>query len=147
MTPRIRAGLWAGFITVTGTTLVLLIGRSAGLLPQGMDLGGMALYVDPATHPALARSVGAVNHIAAGSAIGFLYGWLVPRFSSLSGVAALMISWFTLMLVALPATGQGLFGLNAGPTLAIWTFVLHVIFGAIMGRLAQLSLSRIGPGG
>ena len=45
--------------------------------------------------------------------------------------------------VALPATGQGLFGLHAGPALAIWTFVLHVIFGASMGTLAHLRLLKL----
>lgn len=147
MTPHVRAGLRAGFVTALCTTIFLFIGASAGFLPAGMNLGGMALYIDPVAHPVLAQAVGAVNHVAAGSAIGFVYGWLVPRFSILTGVAFLMISWFSLMLIALPGIGQGLFGLRDGPTLAIWTFVLHVIFGAVMGRLALLKLSKIGPRG
>ncbi|TIP18458.1 hypothetical protein [Mesorhizobium sp.] len=147
MKPHVRAGLWAGFITALMTTIFLFIGGSAGFLPDRMNLSGMAVYVIPTVHPILAQAVGAINHVVAGSAIGFLYGWLVPRLSILTGVAFLMISWLSLMLIALPAIGQGLFGIHGGSALAIWTFVLHVIFGAAMGRLARLKLSMIGLGG
>jgi hypothetical protein len=142
MTMRMRAGTWAGFVTALGTTIFLLIGRYFAFLPVGIDLRRLALYVDPDIHPILAIEAGAVNHVVAGSAIGFLYGWLILHFSARTGIAFLMISWFALMLIILPAIGDGLFGLRAGSALAVWTFVLHVIFGASMGRLAQLRVPK-----
>jgi hypothetical protein len=142
MTMRIRAGMWAGFFTALGTTIFLLIGRYGGFLPPGIDLRRLALYVDPGSHPILAIEAGAANHVVAGSLIGVLYGWLISNLSARTGIAFLMISWFTLMLVILPAIGDGFFGLRTGPGLAVWTLVLHVVFGASMGRLSQLRVEK-----
>lgn len=138
MTMRIRVGILAGFVTALATTIFLIVGRHGGLLPPSLDLSRLAFYVDPGSHPILAIEAGAVNHVAAGSLIGLLYGWLIPHLCARTGIAFLMVSWFTLMLVILPAIGDGFFGLRAGAALAVWTFLLHVVFGAIMGRLAQL---------
>jgi hypothetical protein len=142
MNLRARTGLWAGFITALGMTALLLVGGYLQIFPPLMHLQSMALVVDPIDSPRLALIVGAVNHTAAGAAIGLLYGWLAPRFSPMTGIAALMISWTTLMLAVLPLTGHGFFGLREGPSLALWTLLLHTIFGFVLGTLARLRLAR-----
>lgn len=142
MNARMRAGLWAGFITVIGTTLFLLAGRAIGFLPPILDIRVMAVYVDPVVYPSLAAGAGLINHIAAGSAIGLVYGWLAPRFSVPTGIATLMVVWLMVMLIGLPLTGRGLFGLRQGPTLMIWTVALYIIFGAVMGVIARIRVSK-----
>ncbi|WP_352778446.1 DUF6789 family protein [Mesorhizobium sp. M0913] len=141
MTNRARAGLWAGLIIALATTAFLLAGRF--MLPEGMDLRHMALFVDPAKHSRLALAIGALNHILAGSVIGLLYGQLAPRFTPMTGIAALMISWAALMLVGLPLTGRSPFGIEDGVSLAVWTLALHIAFGAALGVLANLTLARL----
>jgi hypothetical protein len=135
-----RAGLWAGFVTAAGTTAFLLAAGS--LLPDGMDLRGMAFIVDPLKYPGAALAIGAVNHIAAGSAIGLIYGRLTPRFTPLTGIACLMVFWLAVMLVGFPLVGRGLFGLRDGVSLLLWTLALFIIFGAAMGVLARWRLAR-----
>ncbi len=139
---RTRAGLWAGFITASGMTALLLVGGYLDLFPPLLNLRNMALIVDPATSPRPALVVGTVNHTAAGALVGLLYGRLAPRFTPLTGVAALLMVWTGLMVTALPLTGHGLFGLRDGAALALWTLLLHALFGFILGSLARARLAR-----
>lgn len=142
MNLRTRIGLRAGFITASGMTALLLAGGYLGLFPPLMNLRSMTVVVDPLKSPGLALAVGAVNHTAAGTAIGLLYGRLAPRFTPMTGIAALLMSWSVLMLAILPLTGHGLFGLRDGPALAAWTLLLHAVFGFILGSLARGRLAR-----
>jgi hypothetical protein len=72
-------------------TALLLVGGYLDLFPPLMNLRSMALVVDPSKSPGPALAVGAVNHTAAGTAIGLLYGRLAPRFTPMTGIAALLM--------------------------------------------------------
>jgi hypothetical protein len=136
---RARAGLWAGFITAVGTTAFLIAFGS--MLPDGMDLRGMAFFVDRVNHPGLAQALGAVNHIAAGAGIGLVYGWLAPRFTLVTGMICLMLFWLVLMLAGFPLVGLGLFGWRDGISLMICTFIMFNIFGMVLAMLARWRLA------
>ena len=134
---RIRIGLSAGFITVAITTVLNLATRALGVLPEAMDLKYMAEFmIDPLQRPAAALALGIVVHLIAGSVIGMAYALIVKSLTALSGVLFMLPLWFGMMLVALPLTHRGLFGLSLGPSLAIATFILHVVFGALIGTIA-----------
>jgi hypothetical protein len=137
MTTKAGSGLAAGTVTVILTTILLAIGQPAGLLPAGMDLRAMAPLVDREASPGLALAAGALGHCIAGALIGLAYGRFARRFGPVSGILFLLPVWLLLMVVALPATGQGFFGLRQGVSLAIGTLLLHVVFGAVMGALAR----------
>ncbi|TDX28351.1 hypothetical protein DFO67_11051 [Modicisalibacter xianhensis] len=52
-------------------------------------------------------------------------------------------AWLLMMLVPMPMSGAGLFGLNIGPMAPVMILILHWIWGAVLGgvyqRLAKLS--------
>lgn len=131
---RVRTGATAGFGTILITTLINLAGRSAGILSPAMDLREMsALFVDRSRHPRAALAAGIVVHILSGITEGGLYGVAVGRFSVRSGIAFMAGMWLVMMLVAFPLMGKGWFGLQGGVNVPAATFVLHIVFGMLLG--------------
>ena len=79
-----------------------------------------------------------VLHFVIGSlAWGSLFAWIEPRLSGIShtrrGIFFGVLAWLVMMLLFMPATGGGLFGLQFTALVPIVTLVLHVIYGTVLG--------------
>lgn len=135
---RIRIGAIAGFIVVVGTTLLNLLGRAIGWLPESMDLRHMAeLFIDPMIHPSGALISGIVVHIVGGTIVGMVYAYVMKSISVRSGILFMLSFWLFMMVVGMPISGRGLFGLNDGFIMPVATFSLNLIFGAALGLAAK----------
>jgi hypothetical protein len=140
---RILTGLRAGLIAAIITTIINLAGRAAGVLSEAMDLKLMAEFaIDPAAHPAGALALGSVIHIIAGGVVGSIYAFLVRSYTAKSGLFFMLAFWLVMMLVVSPLAQRGLFGIKLGLAFPIATLILHVVFGAVMGSLAQRASRR-----
>lgn len=138
VTRRARSGLIAGACVVAGTTTLNLVGRRRGLLSRAMDLREMAPFVDEHRYPSGSLAAGIVVHVSAGIAEGGLYGLAARRFSARSGMGYMGVMWLIMMLVVMPVTGKGRFGLRSGTDVPVATFVLHMVFGLGLGLVARL---------
>ncbi len=136
---NLRAGIIAGLIAVLATTAVNILGRLIGVLPEPLDLKYMSeLFIDPASTPTSAFWVGMFLHILDGILVGVIYIWLIKRPTPLNGVGfSLIFVWLTMMLILLPARGRGVFGFSTGPMMPVATLLLTILYGAIVGWVAQ----------
>ncbi len=136
---RIRAGLIAGLIAVLATSALNIVCRLVGLFPDGLDLKYMAEWlINPASAPIQAFAIGLVIHLIGGVLIGAIFVPLIQRPTPLNGIAfTLIVVWLPLMLVILPLTGRGGFGLNVGLVMPIGALILSIFYGLIVGRIAQ----------
>jgi hypothetical protein len=82
--------------------------------------------------------------VIAGGILGIIYALLVRSHTPRTGVLFMLALWLVFMLVLSPLMHRGFFGLALGLALPIWTFVLHVTFGGVMGLVAQkISIRKI----
>lgn len=134
---RARTGTLAGLMTVSITTVLNLLSRAVGILPDSMDLRQMAAFIDPLEFPTLALIAGIAVHVIAGGLYGLIYGALVKRFSAKSGVSFMLALWLVMMLILFPMTGRGWFGIHEGWGLPVATLILHTVFGVLLGQFAS----------
>lgn len=138
---HLGAGILSG-LTATLAVSGLMLGQGAMAITPQLDvptmLGGLM-----ETGP----SGGWLAHLAIGSvAWGGLYGHLEERMSTgrpwLTGTFFALGVWLFVMLVVMPLAGHGLFGLHLGLDAVVITFVMHLVFGLVLGRSYAL-LSRL----
>jgi hypothetical protein len=142
---NVRAGLLSGLIAVLVTSAVNIVCRLLSLLPDAMDMKYMAeLIIDPAQSPVPAFWFGLVLHIIGGTLIGLIFVLLIKQPTPLKGIGfSLLTVWLSMMLLVFPLRGRGFFGMNIGIVMPISTFLLNVIYGLIVGAVAQRQVSLL----
>ena len=141
---NISAGILAGFVA----TVVL----SALMIAKGM-MGAMSeLNVAAMIANMMGVSVGVgwivhfmIGTIAWGAGFAALNGMLPGSSVVVKGIVFGIAAWLGMMLLIMPMAGIGLFGMNLGIMAPIMTFVLHIIFGAILGVVYQATTIRLIP--
>lgn len=140
-TDSLRRGLLAGLVATTVVSLCMLLKQALGFMPHVnlvMDLAYALGYRD------------AVSGWTAHYLIGVLaWGILFPRFDRslrfphwINGVYFASIVWFGVMLLVMPAAGQGLFGSHLALGTPTVTLFLHWIYGAVLGQTYSLLQPR-----
>jgi hypothetical protein len=141
MMTRIGKGLVAGLAATIVLSALMLLKSMFGLMPQ---LNAIAMLSSMGTSYAglpATPAVGWLLHTAIGVvAWGGLFAFLHPLLSGAGpdwarGVVFSISAWMVMMVVVMPAAGAGLFGVANGIGPAIATLVLHVVFGAVLGRV------------
>jgi hypothetical protein len=140
MIERLRTGLVSGLIAVLLTSALNIAGRLIGLLPESLDLKNMALGV---TNPAAAFWIGFALHIVGGIIAGVVFVVLIRQPTPIKGVGFSLIAvWLGMVLVVFPLAGFGVFGVNVGAVMPIATLVLNIVYGLVVGALAQWRIAR-----
>ncbi|MEO8392981.1 MAG: DUF6789 family protein [Chloroflexota bacterium] len=136
---NLRAGALSGLIAVTVTSIVNIACRFLGLLPDQLDMKFMAIvFINPLTNPIPAFWVGLLIHILSGVLAGAAFVVLIKQPTPLKGVAfSLVAVWLGMMLIVFPIAGFGIFGLSVSPLMALATFLLNILYGLIVGAVAQ----------
>lgn len=140
MKHHIVKGMYAGFIATIALSVIMVIKALMGMLPKmnaikmlaGMAHGYLGLPMTPA--------IGWVLHFLIGSVIwglffALLYHRLPGRAAAVKGIAFGTFAWFLMMVIVMPMTGAGLFGLHIGIGAPVATLVLHWIYGAVLGAV------------
>jgi hypothetical protein len=128
----------AGLVASVVLSLVLLIKEALGVVP-GINL--IAVLAHALGYRA--ATAGWIADFFVGVLLwGPLYAWL-DRKSTLphwaNGMFFASAVWLGVMLVIMPAAGEGLFGLNLGLATPTLTLFLHWVYGAALGvSYAQL---------
>lgn len=130
-------GIIAGFAATLVLSLVMVVARVAGLLPQ-LDL--IQLISAAAGVPG-ATGTGWVLHFIVGTlAWGILFPYLRPllpgRSRVVQGVSFSVLAWGLMMIAFMPAAGAGLFGQALdGLMIPLATLVMHLIYGVVLGAV------------
>ncbi|MFB6347190.1 MAG: hypothetical protein ABEK50_15815 [bacterium] len=136
-----KGALWGALATLV-MTLIMLTGMGTGVAPMpepipkalaslflGMLIGSVAKPVVMIT--------GMVAHFAYGAGAGVVFAYLFDENSNWkTGLLWGGILWVIMQIAVLPIIGWGFFGLaitGFPPKIAVGTFVLHLIYGGILG--------------
>ena len=129
-------GMEAGFAATILITVLLFIQKQIGLSPE-FDLITMAMLAVGGD-----AILGWAFHFFVG---GVLWGLGFAVFSPhlpgphwLRGAIFGVFAWLCMMAVFLPMIGFGLFAAGMGPTIAVASLVVHLIFGLTMGEVYHL---------
>lgn len=128
---NISRGVVAGLVGTAALSVLMVMKNVMGVMPEldviGM-LGGM-MHVPPA--------VAWVIHFMIGAIWGLLFAVLYSRIPGSSpivkGMVLLTGAWVLMMVMVMPMAGAGMFGMKLGMMAPVMTWVLHLVFGAVMG--------------
>ncbi len=131
-TNNIGKGVIAGFVATVVLSIVMLMKSAMGLMPK-LDIISM-LSGMMGSGPAM----GWIAHFMIGSVfLGALFALFGPNLPGgslwLKGVIFGVGAWLVMMVVVMPMAGAGVFGMNLGIAAPVMTFMLHVIYGAVLG--------------
>jgi hypothetical protein len=134
MSDVIKGTVAGGVATAVLSAVMLLVGAT-GFEPQ-LELTRMllALVDEPQTQFALGWTL----HIVIGSlGLGALFAYIEPRLGAdthtKSGILFGVIAWLVMMLVIMPAAGDGYFGFQVSHVAPIIMLVQQVLYGAVLG--------------
>lgn len=135
---HVSKGLLAGFVATVALSLLMVMKNALGLMPE---LNIIAMLTNMASNwvglPAT-PVVGWLIHFMVGTILyglvfAFFHTKLPGHSESVQGMVLGIIGWMIMMIVLMPMMGQGLFGINLGVMAPVMTFLLHIIFGAVLG--------------
>lgn len=129
--------LLAGLAATIVLSVLMAIKSALGLLPA---VNAIELLTQlSSTYLGLPESpvVGWLAHFVIGVVIwGLVFAhtydtW--PGTPLMKGAVFSFMVWLLMMSMFLPMAGAGFFGVNLGPSAAVATLVLHLIFGLVLG--------------
>lgn len=137
---KIGSGLLAAFVATMLMAVILSIKSAIGVFPA-VDIV-LLLTTMAATH------LGTPEHMAIGWAVHFFVGVLIwgPVFSILEprlpgsdfwkrGIVFGVGAWLAMMIVVMPLSGAGIFGLETSIGVPIIALLMHIVFGALLGGI------------
>ena len=131
-------GLLAGLAATVVLSVLMVIKSVLGLMPA---VDAIRMLTQTASHFGLPSSpvVGWIAHCVIGVVIwglvfaGTYESW--PGTPPIKGAVFSIMAWLLMMSMFLPMAGAGFFGVNIGPSAAVATLVLHLIYGLVLGTV------------
>lgn len=103
---------------------------------EGLDLSRVIVTKFLGFHANSYSQLGLAAHLLVGFILGVVYGGIFHPFPRslevLNGLLYGLILWLVLMVVVLPAVGEGYFGVKLGRTARISSLVSHLVYGLIL---------------
>jgi hypothetical protein len=137
---KIVKGLIAGFVATVVLTILMMMKKMLGVMPE---LDPVRMLSEMA-----AQNMGMEPNIMIGWIMHFMIGsvaWggafivlnnVLPGTSQIAkGISLGIVAWFMMMIGPMPMSGAGLFGLNMGILAPVMTFMLHIVFGVVLGAV------------
>jgi len=142
----IVAGLAAGTVATLALDAVRLTGFSLRGMPANLpEMFGM-LILGPQAGVTETRLVGHLYHFVNGASFGLLYTLTLGRGGVWWGIGWGLVIWVLMMTTPpLLMMGVGAFGVNFGLGIVATSFPAHVVYGAVLGWLAQRWTCDYGP--
>ena len=131
-------GMIAGFVATIALSLLMMAKSVMGLMP---DLNVIAMLTSMAhTYMGLPQTmlIGWILHFAIGTiAWGILFVLLAPHLPGtnpiVKGLIFGTIAWLAMMIIVMPMAGTGVFGWKFGMMAPVATWMLHLVYGAVLG--------------
>lgn len=131
---NIVKGMVAGFAATVVLSLLMMGKTMMGVMP---DLDVVAMLAKMMNS---SLAMGWVAHFMIGTVVWggafALFNGLIPGNGLVSkGIVFGIIDWILMMIAVMPMAGAGLFGMNLGIMAPMMTLILHIIFGAVLGKV------------
>lgn len=138
---KIVNGMIAGFVATLAMSALMLAKKMMGIMPELDPIHMLSEMMGGSA------AVGWMGHFAIGTivwGIGFaLINGLIPGKSQVTkGIIFGIAAWLMMMIAVMPMAGAGFFGLNIGLMAPVMTLMLHVIFGAVLGKTYAVRSSQ-----
>lgn len=134
---RIKAGLTAGFIATVVLSLLMLIQHALGAMPALNPIADIVQIVDRFTGARLPVFAGWIGQFLIGTAAwGIAYAIIarvLPGDATVKGLIFGGLAWLAMMILFMPLTGNGLFGMRLGMAVVVATLALHLVYGVVLG--------------
>jgi len=130
-------GIIAGFVATAVLSVFMVFKTMMGLMPE-VDIIGMLDGMVEERMGATGLPLGWIIHFGIGSVLwgtAFVLGFdILPKGTEVKkGIIFALLAWLAMMVILLPLAGAGFFGLGLSMIVPVMTFLLHVIFGAVLG--------------
>ena len=140
---KIFKGILAGFAATLALTLLMMMKKMTGAMPELDPINMLATMVSEKMGVPKNLIFGWVMHFMMGAV---LWGGLFAIFHKLlptenpilKGMIFSVVPWFLMMTGAMPMSGAGLFGTNISIVVPFMTFAFHMVFGATLGKVFAL---------
>ncbi len=134
-----KNGLIAGFIATVVLSAIMILKSIMGVMPDVNAIKMMAGMISQKTGMTNTLPIAWIMHFIIGTVVwggGFsIIQSALPGSSIVKGIVFGVGAWLIMMLVVMPMTGEGLFGLNIGPHATLATLMLHIVYGAVLGSV------------
>lgn len=129
---NISRGMIAGFTATLVLSAIMVMKSMMGLMPQ-LDVIAMlsAMLGTSAVGGWIAHFV--IGTVLFGIAFALLFELIPGDSPVIKGVVFAVGAWLIMMIAVMPMAGAGLFGMALGIMAPIMTFMLHLVFGAVLG--------------
>ena len=146
---NITKGVIAGFIATLVLTALMMMKKMMGVMPELDPVHMMAVMAAQKVGMETNMMIGWVMHfmigaVAWGSAFAVLNNILPTQNQMIKGIILGIGAWLIMMVGPMVMAGNGLFGLALGPMAPVMTFMLHIVFGVVLG-LAYQKLTHSTP--
>ena len=135
----IKSGLTAGFAASAALGILMVIKSRVGLLPDLDPIRDIVAIADRYTGLKFPPDTGWAGYFLIGTVgWGMIYTWIrksLPGPAVVKGLIFGVLAWLAMMIVFMPVAGHGFFGLSLGFGAPVATFVLHLVFGAVLGAV------------
>jgi len=129
---RYLNGIVSGFIATVVLSVLMLIKAGLGIMPEFNIIKDMTVLIGTTSPIA-----GWVIHFILGAFIwGLLFAIFVNVFKGaywIRGIQFSVVLWLLMMVIFMPFVGNGFFASALGGSVVLATFVLHIIFGFVLG--------------
>ncbi len=130
---KIREALYGGFIATFAASVLIQMNNAIGKIPEVHVASTLSSIVGASD-----RWPGWLAHFLLGIVIfplifSLLERRLPVRTYAVKGLIFGVLIWLGMMLVFMPVSGAGMFGLSRGGVVPIVTLVLNLIYGLLLG--------------
>ena len=130
-------GIVAGFVATLALSVIMMAKSMIGVMPQlnVISMLGSMMNAAPA--------IGWLMHFVIGTIVwglgfAFLRGYLPGHSYLMRGAAFGIAAWLLMMLMVMPMTGAGIFGMKLGMATPIMALMLHGLYGSALGSIFGL---------
>ena len=137
-TSAIIKGMIAGFVATVALSALMVIKKMMGVMPELDPVGMISTMAAQKMQTEPNIVIGWVMHFIIGSimwggAFAVLNNFLPSNNQVTKGIIFGIGAWLIMMVIPMPMSGAGLFGMNLGMMAPVMTLVLHIIFGVVLG--------------
>ncbi len=131
---NLKNGFLAGFAATVVLSVLMVAKGMMGVMPE-LDVAAMLAAMIGA--PIIVGWIGhfIIGTVAWGGGFAVLYDMIPGGNAVMKGIVFGIAAWLGMMIVVLPLAGAGFFGMSLGMMAPVMTLVLHIIFGAVLGKV------------
>jgi hypothetical protein len=125
-------GFVAGFIATIVLSVMMVVKTMMGIMPELDVIKMTSTMMGQPDNPTVGWMVHfVIGTLVYGGAIALTAGIIAGNVTR--GIVIGIAGWLLMMVMIMPMAGAGIFGMNMGIMAPVMTFMLHLIFGVVLG--------------